>query len=66
MWTFAKFVACLPELIQIFKTLQKLIMQAEANRKVKDDLQAINDAFASGDKSKLDHIFSVQSPPAEG
>lgn len=54
----AALIAALPELLRLLRTVQKKIDEAETNRKVTDDLKAINEAFKSNDPDKLNHIFN--------
>ena len=61
MGAFITLVKALPEVLALIKALQMAIEKAESERKVKDELQAINDAFASKDPAKLSHLFD--SPP---
>jgi hypothetical protein len=50
-------IAALPEIIEMIKHLQRLNDQAEADRKVKDDIRAINKAFEDKDADALIRIF---------
>lgn len=52
------FIKALPEIIQLLKFLQAKIEQAETDRKVRDDIKSIHQAFAAGDPEKLKHLFS--------
>lgn len=49
----------LPEILSLIKALELAIAKSEQNRKVKDDLNAINEAFKTGDASKLNHLFAT-------
>lgn len=58
MNSFLTLVKLLPELVALIKAIQKAIDQAETDRKVKDDLNAIKKAFDTKDATALDHIFN--------
>ena len=47
----------LPEILRLIGSIQKQIEVNNAKRKVKDDFKAIDEAFTSGDVSKLNDIF---------
>lgn len=50
-------VASFPEVLRLIKHLNDSIEQDKMNRKVKDDLKEINDAFSSKDAKALNDIF---------
>lgn len=58
MWNFISLVASIPDLIKLWTAVQKRIQESEQDRKVKDDLKKIQEAFNEKDPSKLDHIFN--------
>jgi hypothetical protein len=51
-------IKALPEILAIIKALQAGIDKAQADRKVKDDLQAIHAAFVAKDSAQLNHLFN--------
>ena len=54
----ATLILSLPELIQLLKALQKQIDEAETDRKVKNDLKTISEAFREKDAAKLNALFN--------
>jgi len=54
---FIAFLQALPELLKLIQTLQARIDEAALNRKVADDVKAINEAFQSKDPAKLNALF---------
>ena len=48
----------LPEVLGLIKALQEAADQAEKDRKVKDDIKTIHEAFTSNDPKKLQHLFN--------
>ena len=58
MWNIISILASIPDLIKIYAAVKKRIDQSEQDRKVKDDLIKIQEAFNDKDPSKLDHIFA--------
>lgn len=58
MITFWNLIKALPEIIQLLNALQKAVDEAETDRKVKDDLKAIHEAFTTKDAAKLNALFS--------
>jgi hypothetical protein len=51
-------VLALPDILRLLQTIEAAIQRERAERKLKDDIKAINDAFASRDAGKLNHIFN--------
>jgi hypothetical protein len=51
------FIQLLPDLLKLIRILKSRLDEAETDRKVKDDIKKIHDAFASGDASKLNELF---------
>lgn len=51
-------VKCLPEILQFLQTLGKQIEEANTDRKIKDDLARINEAFEKRDASILNDVFN--------
>lgn len=47
----------LPAILELIKNLQAKIAEANTDRKVKDDLEKINEAFNKKDPELLNHIF---------
>lgn len=58
MSTIWAFLTSLPEILKLILQLQKMIQEANTDRKVKDDVKSIHQAFASNDPSKLNSIFN--------
>jgi hypothetical protein len=58
MKTFVAFLAALPELVRLVKNIERRIEAAETERKIKEDLEAINEAFEKEDPEKLKQIFN--------
>jgi hypothetical protein len=58
MSAFLTLITCLPELLKLIKSLQTAADQAEEDRKVKEDLKKIHEAFNEKDASKLNDLFS--------
>lgn len=56
MWF--KLIALLPELIKLLQAMQTAINQAETDRKVKDDIRLVAEAFKTKDSTKLNQIFN--------
>jgi len=57
MKTFIAFLTVLPELIRLIKNIEKRIQATETDKKVKEDIKAINEAFEQKDSAKLNRIF---------
>ena len=53
-----KILTLLPELIKLLQAMQESINQAETDRKVKDDLKLVAEAYKTKDASKLNQIFN--------
>jgi hypothetical protein len=47
----------LPEIIELIKSIQKQIDESFEDRKLKDDIKKINDAFKTRDPEALNRIF---------
>jgi hypothetical protein len=47
-----------PEVLQLLKLLQQKIDKAESDRKVKEDLRKINDAFENNDEELLRDVLN--------
>jgi hypothetical protein len=58
--TWIKIIQLLPELIELIKSIQKAIDESETERKVRDDVKAISEAFKSRDATKLRSIFKLK------
>jgi len=56
----AALLKLLPIFLGIVKSLQKAIDEAQTDRKVADDLKAIQAAIDAKDPAALKHIFSNQ------
>lgn len=51
-------ILALPEILKLIKNIQDQIEAEQVNKKVKDDLKKINEAFKEKDASKLNDIFN--------
>lgn len=51
-------IAALPEILRLVRNLQARIDEAEAERKLKDDIKKINDAFQDNDAEALNEVFN--------
>jgi uncharacterized protein Yka (UPF0111/DUF47 family) len=58
MSAFMTLLKALPEILQLIKALQKAADQAEADRKVKDDIKTIHQAFDANDPELLRRLFN--------
>jgi len=52
------FIKCLPEIIKLLEILATRIAEANTERKIKEDLQKINEAFEKRDATLLNDIFN--------
>lgn len=52
-----KLLTLLPELIKLLQAMQSAISEAETDRKVKDDIRLVAEAFKTKDSTKLNQIF---------
>lgn len=57
MKTLVALIVALPEIIRLVERIQKEIERQQVDRKVADDIKAINDAFEAKDAQKLNEIF---------
>ena len=57
MSAWIKILQLLPELIELIKSIQKAIEESDAERRVRDDVKVISEAFKSRDASKLNSLF---------
>lgn len=48
----------LPEILKLLQAMQKHIDEAEGDRKVKEDLKKIREAFSEKDPAKLNALFN--------
>lgn len=51
-------ILALPEVIRLIGELQRNIEKQEADRKIKNDVKAIREAFANQDAEKLNAVFN--------
>ena len=58
MSSFWVMLLSLPDIYKLIKTLEALAKEAETERKVKDDIKSIHEAFAAKDAQKLNDIFN--------
>lgn len=58
MSTFWALLLSLPDLFKLVKVLELAAKEAETNRKVKDDIKTIHQAFEQKDAQKLNDLFS--------
>lgn len=52
------FILALPALFKLLQTLQKRIDAAGVDRKVRDDVKAIHEAFDAENSDQLNRIFN--------
>lgn len=57
MKTLVALIVALPEIIRLVERIQKEIERQQTDRKVADDIKAINAAFDAKDAKKLNEIF---------
>lgn len=53
-----QFLAALPELIRLVRDIETAIKKEESDRKVKNDVKAIREAFKNQDAQALNRIFN--------
>lgn len=58
MKTLVALIVALPEILKLIERIQKRIEAGQLDRKVAQDIKAINDAFDSDDAEKLNEIFN--------
>lgn len=58
MKLFAVLILNLPKILKLLENMQKRIDKAEEDKKVEQDLDAINKAFEDGDSEALRRIFN--------
>ena len=63
MKTLAALIVSLPEILRLIKQIEKIIKEHKTEKKVKDDLKKINEAFEKKDAKLLNDIFN--SAPGE-
>lgn len=51
----------LPQLLKLLETIERRNKERAVDRKVKDDIEAINKAFEENDAEALNNIFRDQS-----
>lgn len=51
-------VRLLPELVQLLRAIDEAIKKSEDDRKIKDDVLLIKEAFKTNDPTKLNALFS--------
>ena len=56
--TFLLLIQSLPDIIKLLGVLDKAAKEAETDRKVKDDVKKIHEAFSAKDPAMLNHIFN--------
>jgi hypothetical protein len=56
------FLKIIADLYSLYKAIKKYLDEVEAERKVKDDVQKITEAFNAKDASKLNDIFNNRLP----
>ncbi|MDH4163341.1 MAG: hypothetical protein OEW15_11730 [Nitrospirota bacterium] len=57
------FLTSLPDLIKLLQIIDKTIQKGETDRKVKDDLKVLHQAFADKDGAKVTALFMGEAPP---
>jgi len=58
MKTLWAFMTALPELIRLIKNIERRVAKVKEDKKVNEDLKAINEAFETKDAAKLNDIFN--------
>jgi len=59
----AALLANLPELMRLIRLIARNIEEAQSERKIREDLIALNKAFESKDAEALRHIFMSGDSP---
>ncbi len=59
----ATLLANLPELVKLVRLIVRNIEEAQSDRKVKEDLRAIHEAFETRDAEALRRVFAPLDPP---
>lgn len=54
----AQILANLPELLRLVRNIQDNLEEVETERKVKDDIQKLNEAFEAKDEKAFRDIFN--------
>lgn len=52
------FIKCLPILLDMFRSIQKVVEDAQANATVQDHINQVKAAFDAKDASKLNAVFN--------
>ncbi len=58
LYALFEFLTALPDLMALYKILKERIEIAETERKVKEDVKTIHQAFTENDISKLNELFN--------
>lgn len=58
MIAFWNLLVALPDIIKLLQEIDKAIKDAATDRKVKDDVKTIHEAFAAKDPTKLNALFA--------
>lgn len=53
-----QFLAALPELIKLVRDIQAAIKKEESDRKVKNDVKAIREAYKNQDADAINRLFN--------
>lgn len=56
--TYLKLLALLPQIVKLIEALERAIIEAKTERKVEDDLTALQKAIDAKDPSMVNHIFN--------
>ena len=54
-------LSALPQILKLIENIQKMNLEADIQRKVKDDVEKINNVFESKDADALNAIFNDDS-----
>lgn len=58
MTTFLNLLKALPEIIALLKEIQKRIDEQQTEKKIKDEVKIIHQAFLLKDASRLQNLFN--------
>ena len=63
---FYALIGALPEVLKLIQILQDAAREEQVQRRLRDDIKTIHQAFSSGDASGLNRLFQSQTPPSGG
>ena len=59
LWTF---ITAIPDLLKLLAAIDKGIKESQSDRKVKDDVKTVHQAFIDRDGAKITALFSGDAP----